>query len=288
MENKSQFKDYFHHNKIKERPKNFSPFREKLHEIIFEAETKEGKLFDVILLIMIVLSIITVMWETIPYYFNNYLKIFLIFEWFFTLFFTVEYFLRIYSVYKPRYYIFSFFGLVDFLSILPSYLALFFPGLHSLMIIRGLRLLRVFRIFKLESFVEQGNMLIFALEESRKKLTVFAITISIIVTIFGSVMYLVEHSVNPQFESIPISIYYCIVTITTVGYGDITPSTEFGKMLASLLMFTGYIIIAVPTGIVTSNLIVNKQKLNTIACPTCGKEGHAPNAAFCDHCGHQL
>ncbi len=280
--------DYFKLDKLKEKPKNFSPHREKLHEIIFEAETKEGKLFDVVLLIMIVLSIIIVMWETVPHYYNNYRHIFLILEWIFTVFFTIEYFLRIYCVHKPRYYIFSFFGIVDLLSILPSYLALIFPGLHSLMIIRGLRLLRVFRIFKLDSFIEQGNMLIYALHESRKKLTVFAITISIIVAIFGSIMFLVEHNVNPQFNSIPMSIYFCIVTITTVGYGDIIPSTEFGKLLASILMFTGYIIIAVPTGIVTSSLMDNKNKYNTIVCDHCGKEGHDPMANFCDKCGEKM
>lgn len=282
------YKDYFRQDKIREKPQNFSPFRAKLHEIIFEAETREGRLFDVVLLIMIVLSIITVMWETVPYYYGRYLHIFIVIEWFFTFFFTIEYFLRIYSVYKPRYYIFSFFGIVDLLSILPSYVALFFPGLQSLMIIRGLRLLRVFRIFKLDSFIEQGNLLIYSLQESRKKLTVFAITILIIVSIFGSVMYLVEHPTNPQFESIPMSIYFCIVTITTVGYGDITPVTQVGKLLTTFLMFTGYIIIAVPTGIVTSNLVIQKSKMNTIACHVCGKEGHAPQARYCDYCGHVL
>lgn len=288
MANRKKNIDFFKFDQIKEKPKNFSSFREKLHEVIFEAETKEGKLFDVILLIMIVMSIIVVMWETVPFYYNNYRRIFLTLEWVFTIFFTVEYFLRIYSVYKPKYYIFSFFGIVDLLSILPSYLALIFPGLHSLMIIRGLRLLRVFRVFKLESFIEQGNVLIYALHESKKKLTVFAITILIIVTIFGSVMYLVEHNINPQFNSIPMSIYYCIVTITTVGYGDITPSTEFGKLLASILMFTGYIIIAVPTGIVTSNLMESKNKFNTIVCDHCGKEGHDPLANYCDKCGEKM
>lgn len=287
-EKKKVYRDYFRQDKLREKPANFSPLREKLHEVIFEAETPAGRWFDIILLIMIVLSIITVMWETVPYYYSRYLPVFIAVEWLFTIFFTIEYFLRIYSVYKPRYYIFSFFGIVDLLSILPSYVALVFPGLHSLMIIRGLRLLRVFRIFKLDSFIEQGNLLIYSLQESRKKLTVFAITILLVVAIFGCVIYLVEHPTNPQFESIPMSIYFCIVTITTVGYGDITPITQAGKLLTSLLMFTGYIIIAVPTGIVTSNLMMQKSKMNTIACQVCGKEGHAPNARFCDHCGHAL
>ncbi len=288
MARDKKYIDFFHQEKIKEKPKNFSPLRAKIHEVIFEAETTEGKLFDVVLLIMIVMSIIIVMWETVPYYYDNYRSIFLLLEWIFTIFFTIEYFLRIYSVHKPKYYIFSFFGVVDLLSILPSYLALLVPGLHSLMIIRGLRLLRVFRIFKLDSFVEQGNMIIYALHESRKKLTVFAITITIIVTIFGSVMYLVEHNVNAQFNSIPMSVYYCIVTVTTVGYGDITPSTELGKLLASILMFTGYIIIAVPTGIVTSSLMDNKNKYNTLVCNHCGKEGHDPLANYCDKCGEKM
>jgi len=282
-------KDIFRKNELKRKPEGFSRFREKLHEIIFEAETKAGKLFDILLLVMIFMSIIVLMLESVPAYYAVYSEFFLILEWVFTIFFTIEYLLRIYSVYSPRYYIFSFFGIIDLLSVLPSYLTILVPGMHSLMIVRGLRLLRVFRIFKLDSFIDQGNIILSALNDSKKKLIIFAITILILVTIFGSVMYLAEHQVNPGFDSIPRCIYWAIVTITTVGYGDISPITTFGQFLASIIMLMGYIIIAVPTGIVTSSIIrENKNSFNTISCPNCAKEGHDKEAVYCDRCGSLL
>ncbi len=285
----SKYKEYFNQKEQKRKPYSFSPIREKLHEIIFEAETTAGKIFDIALLIMILLSIITLMLETVPAYYKNYKTVFLTLEWIFTIFFTVEYFLRIYCVYRPRFYIFSFYGLVDLMSILPSYLALVIPGMHSLMIVRGLRLTRVFRIFKLDAFIEQGNLILNALNDSRRKLTIFAMTIIIMVSIFGSLMYLIENGINPQFDSIPRSIYWCIVTITTVGYGDMAPNTPFGQFLASIIMLMGYIIIAVPTGIVTSSIIKeSKMYPNTITCKNCSKEGHANEAKYCDKCGFEL
>ncbi|MBK8626986.1 MAG: ion transporter [Saprospiraceae bacterium] len=285
----SKYKEYFNQKELKRKPYSFSPIREKLHEIIFEAETTAGKIFDIALLIMILLSIITLMLETVPAYYKNYKTVFLTLEWIFTIFFTVEYFLRIYCVYRPRFYIFSFYGLVDLLSILPSYLTLVIPGMHSLMIVRGLRLTRVFRIFKLDAFIEQGNLILNALNDSRRKLTIFAMTIIIMVSIFGSLMYLIENGINPQFDSIPRSIYWCIVTITTVGYGDMAPNTPFGQFLASIIMLMGYIIIAVPTGIVTSSIIKeSKMYPNTITCKNCSKEGHANEAKYCDKCGFEL
>ena len=281
-------KEVLQKSKLKQKPEGFSPFREKMHEIIFEAETKEGRLFDIVLLIMILLSILTVMLETVPNLYAQYKNIFFVLEWSFTLFFTIEYILRIYSVYSPRYYIGSFYGIVDLLSILPSYLTLLIPGVHSLMIIRGLRLIRVFRIIKLDSIIDQGNIIINALVESRKKIIFFTTSIVIIVSIFGCVMYLVENRVNEGFNSIPQSIYWAIVTITTVGYGDISPITGVGKFLASVIMMTGYVIIAIPTGIVTSSIINQSKPSSTISCPNCTKDGHMTSAQYCYNCGHKL
>ncbi|MBK8055362.1 MAG: ion transporter [Saprospiraceae bacterium] len=282
-------KDVFRKEDLKRKPEGFSPFRTRLHEIIFEAETKEGRIFDIVLLLMIVCSIIVLMLETVPSYYARFKDIFFVLEWAFTIFFTIEYFLRLYTVYSPRYYFSSFFGLVDLFSILPSYLTLLVPGLHSLMIIRALRLLRVFRIFKLDSFIDQGNLIINALMESRKKIMVFTIFILIMVCIFGCVMYLVERDVNENFDSIPRSMYWAIVTITTVGYGDISPSTPLGQFIATIIMLMGYVIIAVPTGIVTSSLMQNiKSRQNTISCPNCAKEGHGSEAKYCDRCGYLL
>lgn len=282
-------KDIFRKEDLKRKPEGFSKTRSRLHEIIFEAETKEGRAFDIVLLIMIVLSIATLMLETVPNYYAKYRDIFFILEWTFTTFFTIEYFLRVYTVYSPRYYVTSFFGVVDLFSILPSYLTLLVPGLHSLMIIRALRLMRVFRIFKLDSFIDQGNLILNALMESRKKIVVFTIFILIMVCIFGSIMYLIERDVNQNFDSIPRSMYWAIVTITTVGYGDISPSTPFGQFIATIIMLMGYVIIAVPTGIVTSSLMQQKKtNENTISCPNCGKEGHDKEAKYCDRCGYLL
>lgn len=238
---------------------------------------------------MILLSILVLMLETVPALWTAYSSEFNLIEWIFTIFFTIEYGLRIYSVQRPRYYIFSFYGMVDLLSILPSYLALLVPGIHALMIIRSLRLIRVFRIFKLDAFVIQGNAIVAALSESRKKLTVFALMIIILSIIFGSIMYLAEHDSNPEFDSIPRGVYWTIVTITTVGYGDISPVTSFGQLVASCIMLMGYIIIAVPTGIVTSSVIHGRWKYhNTISCPECATEGHETDALFCRKCGAKL
>lgn len=283
-------KDLFDKKVLKTKPENFSPFREKLHEIIFEAETPEGKLFDVVLLVMIFLSIFVLMLETVPKYYVSYKYSFLTLEWIFTIFFTIEFLLRLYCVYSPKRYVSSFFGIVDLLSLLPSYLTYFVPGMHSLMIIRGLRLLRVFRIFKLEGFIDQGNIIVRALHQSRNKIIIFSTTILILVSIFGSIMYLIEHNVNDNFDSIPRSIYWSIVTITTVGYGDISPTTSLGQFVASIIMLLGYVIIAIPTGIVTSAIIMdhNKEDINTITCPNCAKEGHDDKAVYCDRCGHTL
>ncbi len=278
----------FDNQKNVNKPANFSPFRAKMHEIIFEAETPAGKTFDVVLLLMILLSTIILMLETVPSLQPLWGSFFYKMEWAITIFFTIEYICRLYCVYKPILYAKSFFGIIDIVSILPVYLDLIFPGVHSLLVIRGLRLLRIFRIFKLDTFLNQGNVIISALKESWPKMTVFLFFIIVSVCIFGSVLYLIEHTVNPQFESIPISIYWAIVTITTVGYGDISPITGIGKFVASVIMILGYSIIAVPTGIVTSAIINANKSHTTISCNSCGTYGHDDDAAYCKYCGGVL
>lgn len=272
----------------------FSPLRERLHEVIFEADTKAGKWFDIVLMIAILASVVVVMLESVERYHDAYGPIFIFLEWIFTIFFTIEYILRLYCVYRPIKYAKSFFGVIDLISILPSYLSIFFPGTHSLMVIRGLRLLRVFRIFKLASFLSQGQIIISALKESRPKITVFVLFILLVVSIFGSLMYLIEGQANPAFDSIPRSVYWAIVTLTTVGYGDISPITPFGQFIAAFIMIAGYAIIAVPTGIVTAEVISESNKKNRVgnlsrqSCRYCSAEGHTMDAKFCKYCGEEL
>lgn len=264
--------------------------RELVHEIIFEADTPAGKLFDVLLLVLILVSIAAVMLETIPSYQLKYGRTLYYLEWGLTFCFTIEYGLRIYSVNRPFKYIFSFFGLVDFLSIAPTYLSIFFAGTQSLIVIRALRLMRVFRIFKLVGFLSQGQLIMSALKASRQKIAVFMLFILLLVCIFGSVMYLVETGSDGGFDSIPRSIYWAIVTLTTVGYGDISPQTPLGQFIASMIMIMGYAIIAVPTGIVTGELIrdANKNDVTTQSCRECSREGHDYDAVFCKYCGSVL
>ena len=280
--------------KSNNKEQQFSPFRERLYEIIFEADTPKGKAFDVILLVFILSSIIVVMLETVPQFSVKYKTEFIALEWIFTVFFTIEYITRLYTVHSPKKYATSFYGVVDLLSILPTFISLIFPGAHSLMVIRSLRLLRVFRIFKLGHFMVEGQIIIKALKESVNKIMVFLFFILIMVTIFGSVMYLVEDTYgNPGFSSIPKSVYWAVVTLTTVGYGDISPQSAFGQFLASIIMILGYVVIAVPTGIVGSEFTKGYKKKRAKAvtsqvCSFCLKEGHDHNADFCKFCGGSL
>ncbi|MEN0002946.1 MAG: ion transporter [Bacteroidota bacterium] len=271
--------------------KRLNPIKERLHEIIFEADTPTGKTFDIVLLVFISASVLTVMLETVPSLDAKFHQVFLALEWFFTIIFTIEYALRIYSVYKPWKYMTSFYGIIDLLSILPTYLSLLISGTHYLVVIRGLRLMRVFRILKLGHLIKEGQVIRRALEASRAKITVFLTFVCIIVIIIGALMYLVEGGTNSDFSSIPRSIYWAIVTLTTVGYGDITPVTAVGQMLSAVVMVLGYAILAVPTGIVSAEFISQEKAAkmgNTQACRYCGQEGHDNDARYCKYCGEIL
>jgi voltage-gated potassium channel len=261
--------------------------RERLHEIIFEADTPGGKAFDVVLLWCILLSILSVALESVASIRQHYGWQLRAVEWLFTGLFTVEYLLRLYSVRKPWAYARSFFGVVDLLAFVPTYLSLVFTGTQSLLVIRALRLLRVFRILKLAHYVQEAGVLSQAMHASRIKITVFLGVVATIACIMGTLMYLVEGEAN-GFTSIPVSIYWAIVTMTTVGYGDIAPKTVAGQVLATLLMLLGYAIIAVPTGIVSVELAHAQRPLDTRACPGCGAGKHDADATFCKHCGAQL
>ncbi|MBC8319771.1 MAG: ion transporter [Bacteroidetes bacterium] len=258
-----------------------------IHDIIFEADTRAGKLFDILLFITIIFSVIIVMLDSVDSLHIKYGDMFLSIEWIITFIFTIEYFLRIYSVRKSFKYIFSFYGIIDLLSILPTYISLFVTGTHFLLVIRMLRLLRIFRVFKLARYVKASNVLLLALRNSRRKIIVFVEVIMIIVVITGALMYLIE---GPEtgFTSIPKAIYWAIVTITTVGYGDIAPQTVLGQTIASLLMIIGFAIIAIPTSIIGSELINVKSRKNTHVCYSCQFAEHDDNAEFCKKCGEKL
>ena len=264
--------------------------KHKLYVIIFEANTWWGKAFDIGLLLAILASVGIVMLESVNEYARRFQSFFLIVEWILTFFFTLEYILRIIVSPNKRKYVFSFFGIIDLLSILPAYLSLVFTGMHSLIILRSFRLLRVFRIFKLARFIGEASHLSQALRASRHKITVFIVTVGIIVVIMGTVMYLIEGAEH-GFTSIPRSIYWAIVTLTTVGYGDIAPQTVLGQSLASMLMIMGYGFIAVPTGIVTAEMSKIREEVKPTGkrrCPGCQKKIKAIDAVYCKFCGSEL
>lgn len=275
---------------MNQQPDRRYTFRDRLFTIIFEADTPAGKLFDVTLLGAIMLSVLVVMLESVKTFSDRVHDVFVVLEWVFTVFFTIEYLLRLYAVRNRLKYAVSFFGIIDLISILPTYLSFILGGAQSLMVIRILRLLRVFRIFKLTGLIDQGNHIASALNASRYKISIFLYVVILVTCVFGSVMYFVEGGVNERFDSIPRSIYWCIVTITTVGYGDISPVTSLGQFLASLLMIIGYSIIAVPTGIITSEIMrkSSPQKITTQVCPHCLSEGHDEDAVYCKFCGGHL
>lgn len=262
--------------------------KERLFIIIFYADTPAGKAFDVALILGILGSVLVVMLDSVESLNRTYGALLNGLEWFFTLLFTLEYLTRIYCSPEPKKYIFSFYGLVDLLSIVPTYLSLFVLNVDYLMVIRLLRVMRLFRILRLSKFVSQSNLLLYAIRQSRHKITVFMFSVVVLVTIFGSIMYMIEGPAN-GYTSIPRSIYWAIVTMTTVGYGDISPKTDLGQAVASLVMMLGYGILAVPTGIFTAEL-ANVMRNNQVEkpCAQCGKKLHEESAHYCSACGHRL
>ena len=268
-------------------PPPASGWRHRLHEIVFEADTPAGRIFDLALLTAILLSILTVVLESVPDIRRQHGGVLRAVEWTFTVLFTVEYIVRLISVTRPARYAVSFFGVVDLLAFLPGYLALVVPEAQSFMVIRAVRLLRVFRILKLGRFLEDADLLVRALKASRWKITVFFGSLVTIVLIMGTLMYLIEGEEH-GFTSIPQGMYWAVVTMTTVGYGDVVPRTVLGRMLATLVMILGYAIIAVPTGIVSVELAQATHPVTTQACLACGRQGHDADASHCKYCGSTL
>lgn len=264
-------------------------WRFKLHEVIYESNTPAGKAFDVGLLIAIFSSIIVVMLDSVASIHVQYGRLFSHLEWIFSILFTIEYILRLICIRKPMRYVLSPLGIIDLIALIPSYLSIFFVGAQSLLVFRALRLLRVFRIFKLGHFLTEINFLTQALKGSVRKISIFLLTVLTLTVILGSIMYLVEKREN-GFSNIPESVYWAIVTITTVGYGDISPVTPTGKFVASVVMLIGYAIIAVPTGILTHDLAIASRQKKELheSCPSCSKEGHDSDAEFCKYCGAPL
>jgi voltage-gated potassium channel len=258
--------------------------REKLYKIVFETDTKAGKRFDVFLLWIILFSVLTVMIESVPEVARNYSKIFFTIEWIMTILFTIEYLLRIWISPKPVKYIFSFWGIIDLLSFLPTYLSVFVFGYHYLIVIRIFRLLRVFRILKLARFNSESKLLVNALQSSLHKLGVFFVAVVAIVVFMGTIMYVVEGG-QEGFTSIPQSIYWAVVTVTTVGYGDMVPHTVLGKFISSIAMIIGYAIIAVPTGIITVEMA--KSGGNKKVCKACNHPNDR-DAWYCNNCGEKM
>ncbi len=270
-------------------PESPSDIRARLHEIIFEADTPLGKAFDVVLLAGILLSVLVVTLESVDEIDAKLHETFLVAEWVLTILFTIEYGLRLYCVRRTLRYAFSFFGIVDLLAILPSYVSLFIPGAHAMIVIRGLRLLRVFRVFKLARFLSEATSLQRAIWASRAKIVVFLMAVFIVVVIMSSAMHIVEGREEGAFDSIPKCMYWAIVTMTTVGYGDVTPVTPLGKTVAAMIMLLGYSFLIVPTGIISSEMArASRSTVSTQSCPECGREGHAIEATHCMYCGTRL
>lgn len=265
-----------------------SRFKHFLYIIIFGTHTRSGRIFDICLIIAIIASLITLVLHSIPTLAEHWQTRLTYIEYGFTFLFTIEYLLRLYCSPKPKSYARSFYGIVDLLAILPTYLALLFPGATYMGVIRMLRVMRIFRVLKLVRYLNDSNLLLRSLLLSRRKILIFFINVGILVIIFGSLIYIIEGAEN-GFHSIPQSIYWAIVTITTVGYGDLIPQTPLGKGIASLAMLLGYSIIAVPTGIITAEI---NQEMNAhkqlVKCPNCNKAGHDPDALYCKHCGSEL
>ena len=262
--------------------------KKRLFDIIFGTESPAGKRFDLVLIYVILLSVLALMLDSIQVVATKYGYALKVAEWFFTIVFTVEYLVRLYCSPRPLAYFRSFYGIIDLISVLPTYLSLFFPGANYILVIRLLRVLRVFRVLKLARYLSEANVLVRSMLQARRKILVFFMVVVVLSTIFGSIMYIVEGPEN-GFTSIPKSIYWTIVTITTVGYGDITPQTVVGQFVSAIAMLTGYSIIAIPTGIVTAELAyeIQRERL-AISCRNCEKSGHDRDSKYCNHCGVEL
>lgn len=266
--------------------------KRKIYEIIFEADTKEGKRFDILLLWLILLSVVIVLLESVDYIREGNEMLFIILEWIITVLFTAEYAVRIYCLGKKRRYIFSFYGIVDLLAILPTFLGIIFPLARSLMVIRAMRLLRVFRILQLDRLSHESRKMVQAFRHSGAKVLVFLFGVLTVVIVFGTMMYLIE-SPSAGFTNIPQSVYWAIVTLTTVGYGDIVPLTPLGRALAAIIMILGYGILAVPTGIVSAEMVKQQRPgpsesdpdFKRFTCPKCNSEDHLAQSKFCQNCG---
>ncbi len=262
-------------------------WQHRWYVVIFESDTPAGKLFDVVLMAVISLSILIVMLESVGELKEQYGTIFLVLEWIITLLFSFEFLARMACVARPSKYVLSFFGLVDLVSLLPSYIGLLFGGTYSLSVIRTLRLLRVFRVLKLARHVREAQTLLLALRQTWPKITVFLLVLLCAILISGTGMYLIEQGQGSGFDNIPISVYWAIVTMTTVGYGDIAPSTDLGRFVAAIIMLFGYAVIIVPTGIFSAEIAMSKG-LGGKGCPACGVLSGSPSAHFCGECGAPL
>ena len=263
--------------------------KDKLYKIVFGSETEIGKKFDVVLMIAIILSILIVMCDSLFRGHPWVMGAFVVLEYLLTVFFTIEYLVRLYCSPKPRAYAFSFFGIIDLLSILPMYLGFFLHGARYMLMLRSFRLIRVFRIFKLFAFLEEGHLLLKSIRDSLHKMIIFFLFVVIVVICLGTVMFIVESGVpGSQYTDIPTSIYWAVVTMTTVGYGDITPVTNVGRFFSTIVMLLGYTTMAVPPAIVSSEMIKNNKKQIRRVCPNCGRIGHDKDAAYCKYCGSAL
>ncbi len=277
LKNKAQ--SFLHNNFLKE----------KLNSIIFGSDTPAGKMFDIILFVTILLSVAIIILESMNFFPDSMRTVLRVLEWIFTAIFTFEYLARIYCMDQPRTYIFSFWGIIDLLATLPSYLGIFMAGAQSLLAIRIFRLLRIFRIFKLFSFLNEGNLLLQSLKQSKQKIIIFFLFALILVISIGTVMYIIENGKNPNgFEDIPNSIYWAIVTMTTVGYGDIAPCTTVGRFLSAIIMLIGYTVLAVPTGIFSVSLINEDKKRRIKTCPHCHEHTKNDDSKYCSHCGKKF